>query len=225
VIARAVLATVLLAWPVAAVAQSRPSGSGRIDVSVGGGLLSGATLGASAADLRANSTQPQPFRLFQTDIRFDRSSMVEVRAGYVISPRYIVEGRLGFGRPLLRASLTADAENAPAIDAVEQVDQYVIDVGIVVLLDRFRLGNAVPFATAGGGYLRQLHEGLTVVEEGSVAYFGGGARYPLTTRARGFLRSMGVRGDVRLNLLMDGIALEDGPRPRPAVSGSLYVVF
>ena len=42
-----------------------------------------------------------------------------------------------------------------------------------------------PFVTAGGGYLRQLHEGLTVIEEGRVFYVGGGARYWIFARARG----------------------------------------
>jgi hypothetical protein len=82
-----------------------------------------------------------------------------------------------------------------------------------------------PFAVGGGGYLRQLHEGLMVTEEGHLFYFGGGARRMLMSRARGFLRGLGVRGDVRWNILSGGITVEDKTRNHISVSGSVFVVF
>ena len=82
-----------------------------------------------------------------------------------------------------------------------------------------------PFVTAGGGYLRQLHEGLTVIEEGQVFYVGGGARYWIFARARGVPRAGGLRADVRLNVLTGGIVVDDRSRRHPSVSGSFFLLF
>jgi hypothetical protein len=83
----------------------------------------------------------------------------------------------------------------------------------------------VPFAAAGIGYLRQLHEGLTLVEQGHLYHLGGGLKHWLAVRDRGRIRALGVRTDARLYLLRDGIAFKDRPRPLGAISGSLFIDF
>jgi hypothetical protein len=70
-----------------------------------------------------------------------------------------------------------------------------------------------------------LHEGLTVTEEGLVFYVGGGARRTLFTRPSGLLRALGARVDVRLNILSDGITIEDTSRTHLSTSVSLFVSF
>ena len=94
--------------------------------------------------------------------------------------------------------MTGDAEGAPTIDVVERLDHYLIDGGIVSGWTNSVCKGLRPFVTAGGGYLRQLHEGLTVIEEGRVFYVGGGARYWIFTRPRGCLGPAVCERDVRL---------------------------
>jgi hypothetical protein len=116
-------------------------------------------------------------------------------------------------------------EGAPGITLVERLDEYLIDGGINVRLDEFSWKGLTPFAAVGAGYLRQLHEGLSLIEEGRVYYVGGGAKYALFSRLRGVPRAAGARTDVRLNLLSGGITLDESLRAHVSVSGSVFVVF
>jgi hypothetical protein len=197
----------------------------RLEVDAGGGLLGGAGLGSTDANLRANAQTRQPFRLFTAESRFVRAPEFHVRTGYALTRRFGIEGGVTFSHPDIRSSITADAEGAAAITTVERIDQYFFDASVVVMLDALRVGRLVPFAAAGGGYLRQLHEGQTVIEEGQVYHAGGGVKYFLLARTRGLVRATGVRSDARVHVLRDGIAFEDRPRPHVALSGSLFVAF
>ena len=197
----------------------------RLDVSAGFGVFGGAALGERDANLRANSLSPQPFRLFTTDSRFDRAALFEVRLGTALTKRYGVEARVSLSRPNLLTSISADVENAPGLTVMERVDQYQIEGAVLVHVDEARLGGAVPFASAGAGYLRQLHEGLTVIDAGRVYHVGGGLKHWFVVRDRGFARAAGIRVDARLYLLDGGMSIDDGPRPHTAISGSVFVTF
>jgi hypothetical protein len=198
----------------------------RVEVEVGGGLLGGAGLGSGDANLRANATARQPFRLFTADSRFERAPTVHVRAAVPLTSRLVLEGGLTRSRPDIRTSLTADAEGAAPVTSIEQVDQYVFDASLVWMLNALRLGDRlVPFVVGGGGYVRQLHEGRTVIEHGQVYHAGGGVRYRLLNRGSGFVRSAGLRGDARVQLLRGGISFEERPRPHAAISGGVFVGF
>jgi hypothetical protein len=107
----------------------------------------------------------------------------------------------------------------------ERIDQYFIDAGALFMIEELRLGRMVPFAAAGAGYLRQLHEGQTVVDHGQVYHAGGGLKYWLLSRASGVVRTAGIRGDARAYFLRAGVAFEDRPRPHMAISGSVFVGF
>lgn len=220
-------ALLVVASPVLARAQatgaSRPLH--RVEVTGGGGLASRSDLGGMSGTLRANSPTPQPYPLFSADTRMARAPLAEARVGIALSRRFGVEGRLGYSRPELRSSVRADAEGAAAVTVVERIDQYVIDAGIVVMLDEVRVGRLVPFAAAGAGYLRQLHEGLTVVEQGHVYHLGGGVKQWLVTRDHGIIRAAGLRADARMELRSGGIAVADRRRSQFAISGGLFVTF
>ena len=196
---------------------------GHIELSGGAGVIGGATLGSRDADQRT-PTPDQPFRLFTTSSRMAQAPMFDVRIGVALSARYAVEGHLGYGRPELQTELSSDAENAPSITAVERVDQYLIDGGVLVHFGGWAPG-VRPFVTAGGGYLRQVHEGRVVVETGQLFYAGGGIKYGLTSRRDGFVRAIGLRGDVRLNVLSGGIKVDEAVRRHVAVGGGVYLVF
>ena len=219
----AMCAALLVAIPEWAAGQNA-SWVHRIEVAGGVGVSTGTALGSQPADLRT-ATTGQPYRLFSSSSRMSAAPFVDLRIGLPVSPRYGLEGHLSYGHPEIRTSLSSDAEGAPDLTAVERLDQYVIDGGLVVALDQWSIAGLHPFATVGGGYLRQLHEGLVVIEEGRVFFVGGGATHVLHTRPSGFLRTIGARVDARLNLLSGGIHIDDNVRRHVAVSGSLFVVF
>ena len=56
-------------------------------------------------------------------------------------------------------------------------------------------------------------------------YVGGGVRTTIVTRPKGFVRGLGVRGDVRFNILSGGITVEDKARQQLSASASFFVVF
>ena len=206
-------------------AQVRAPAPGRIEVSGGGGWFGGGTLGQRDANLRANSATSSPYRLFTTDSRFAAAPVVEARVAVALSRRLGIEGRFGYSRPELQTTIASDAEQGNAITAVERMNQYMIDGSVVVAIGGFRLGDVVPFVTAGGGYMRQIHEGQTLIDEGHSYHVGGGIRRRLFTHDRGFVKSAGVRGDVRVYLLSDGAAFDTDTHSRVAASGSFFVGF
>jgi hypothetical protein len=121
--------------------------------------------------------------------------------------------------------VSADVEGATPVTIVERVDQYVIDAGVVIRLDELCVGALVPYVAGGVGYLRQLHEGLAVVEEGHVYHLGGGVKRELLTRAHGVVRAVGVRADARVYFLSGGISLYDGITRHESFSAGVFFKF
>jgi hypothetical protein len=198
----------------------------RVEVEAGGGILRGADLGSADANLRASDPARRPVRLFSAGSRFASAPTVHVRAGFAVTRRIGVEGGVMLSHPDLRTSISADAEDTPPITIAERIDQYNIDVGVVVMLSELSLGGrTVPFVAAGAGYLRQLHEGQTVVEQGRAYHAGGGVKHWLLSRDRGFITAAGVRADARVYLMSKGISFEDRLRPHVSISGSVFVAF
>lgn len=219
-----VFAVLVAVAPMTARAQTANPPLHRFEVAGGIGFLGGATLGDANANLRSG-TSNDPYRLFTTSSEQMGAKAFDLRAGFDLTPRFGVEARVLFGHPELRTEISSDAESAPSITAVERLDHYLIDGGIIVRFGAFRVKGIQPFVTAGGGYLRQLHEGLTLIETGRLFYAGGGARYMMFARNRGIPRAGGLRGDVRVNVLTGGIEFEDRSRLQPSASGSFFLMF
>ena len=196
----------------------------RLEVGIGGGWLGGAELGARDAELRQNG--PGALRLFTSETRLAGAPALDVSVGYALNRRLTVEGGVMLSHPDLQSSISGDSEGAAAITVAERIDQYVVEGRLLVLLEEMRLGQrTVPFVSAGAGYLRQLHDGLTVVEEGHLYHVGGGLKYVLLARRGGFIRGAGLRADARLYFLLSGISFDDGPRPHGWISGAAYLTF
>ena len=198
----------------------------RLQVEFGGGLIGGADIGPVDATLRANATTLQPYKVFSSATRFSPTPSYHVRAGYDFTRRLGVEGGMVFSRPKIESSLTGDIEGAPPVTVNERIDQYFLEASVLFRLDEIRLGRAtVPFVAGGAGYLRQLHQGLTVIDEGHLFHLGGGVKHVLSVRNGGLVRSSGVRADARVYLLTSGYSFDDSPKPHIAASGSFFVVF
>jgi hypothetical protein len=200
----------------------------RLEATVGAAWLGGASLGESTAELRANRTgTPAPFTLFDTESRFGSGVGFDLRAGYGLTRSFTVEFGLLYSRPEVQTRVTGDVENAPELSVVEPVEQYFIDGSLVMMLDGLAIGSrTVPFVSGGAGYLRQLHEGQTLVESGPVYHVGAGVKPWFARRDSGFVRGAGIRVDGRLYLLVNGIELEgSGARPHGSISGSVFLTF
>jgi hypothetical protein len=193
----------------------------RLEVSVGAGFLTGAALGQQPANERAVSGSP--YRLFDTDTDLSSSLFFGLRLGYAISPRVSIEGSASLGQPELRTSISGDAEGAEALTAVEQIDQYTFDGGIVYRLGGLR-SSLVPFVAGGAGYQRQRHEGQTLIESGGLVYAGGGVTRWLAVRKQGMVKAMAIRGDARLYFFSGGVTPED-TRTQVAFAGHFVMVF
>jgi hypothetical protein len=120
--------------------------------------------------------------------------------------------------------VSSDAEASGSFTISESIDQYVFDGGVAIRLDEFQAMGLMPFVSAGAGYIRQLHEGDTLVEEGQLFYAGGGFTRVFFSRPQGFIRAAGVRADLRLNIL--SLDLEaDSSRLQGSLAGSVVFTF
>jgi hypothetical protein len=197
-------------------------------VTVSGGLdwTGGYDIGTSSAQLRANTpgATPPPYTLFNVDARIAPAPGAEVRVGVVVRPQFTVEGGVMFARRRLPFRIFGDAEIPSESFAGESLQHFLFDAGV-----QWELPGRFPprlraFASGGAGYLRQLHQDRTLVESGQVYYAGGGARYWL----RGLPdsdRSIGVRGDVRVNVRRGAIEFEERTRIYPTVSVLMFIVL
>lgn len=190
-----------------------------------GALWSGPyAIGDSTAVLRSNApgATPAPFTLFSTKSTIDQTAGVLVNAGVTLTPSITVEGGGSFSRPALSTEISQDAEQAVAAGATASLQQFVIDAGVVWYLP-VRLGSRARwFASGGGGYLRQLHEERTMVETGRVFYAGTGVNIWLRG-GHGPTKSLGVRGDARINWRSDGIEFESQTRAFPTLTLCAFI--
>jgi hypothetical protein len=202
-------------------AQTVAEPAGRLQVAVGAGWVGGSTFGEQPADLRAASGGP--YRLFNSDTRLAGAPSFDVRVGVALVRRYGVEGRAAITTPELRTVVSSDAEATGSFTIVESIDQYLFDGGIVIRLDELEVMGLVPFAAAGAGYVRRLHEGQALVEDGYLSYVGGGITRALFSRRQGLIRAVSVRADLRLNVL--SLELDEGSHAQGSVSGSVVLTF
>jgi hypothetical protein len=208
-----------LACTVSAGAQTPP---GRVDASIGVRWTGTMTFPSESAD--ETTLGNGQLVLFNSATALEGSAGIEARIGARLTSTLRAEGTFARLRPTLRTRITSDAEGIPDTTAIERITEYTVAAGVTAQLARWRIGRLAPFAAAGGGYLRQLHEGSRLVETGRTYYVGVGGRYPLMIRARGRLTSAGIRADARAAFSTGGVALDGGgTRATPSLSIGLFV--
>ena len=194
-----------------------------MELSVGAGLLGASSLGTADADLRGRNNQS--FQLFDTSSRIGVSVPLEVRLDFLLGPRYVFEIRGAWSRPELETSVSGDVEGAPGLTLVERVDQYSLDLGLLVNLGQARSRTLVPFVSGGAGYAGAVHEGLTLLENGISFRGGGGFKYPFVMQRRGRIKGMGIRADAAVIVMTGGLVGENDTARQVTTSGSLYLTF
>jgi hypothetical protein len=217
-------ATAAVAWLVfATLAHAQAREVPGLEAAFAVGWMGGVSFGAADANLRTRTGDD--FLLFSTDSRMGSAPLIEARAAYGLSRRYAVEGRFGFGRPEARTSISGDVEAAPDLEIAEQIDQYTFEAALLVLFRDADAAAVRPFVSLGAGYLRQLHEGQTLVEHGAIYHVGGGVRAPFFARQQGTLKTAGARVDVRLNMRTGGVALGDTVGTNLSLLGGVFMGF
>lgn len=221
VIGAAVCALAL--WPATARAQTAPPG-GRFEVAAGGLWIQGASVGG--ADATETAPDGSRFRLFASRGSLGPAAGLEGRVGVRLGTVLRVEGSGSFAKPDLRVRISSDVEGVSDLTLAETVSQWTIEAALVAYLARWRVGpRGVPFVSAGAGYLRQIHEGGTLAENGRTYRVGGGVDYPLARAGTGRLKSAGLRVDVRAAISTGGAGFDDRVRVAPVAGASLFVRF
>jgi hypothetical protein len=201
-------------------AQARPRS---FELSVGGLWASGSSLGRDDATEVRNQPGGGPFTLFVGSSELNAGAGVEGRLAFYLTPRLAIEAGGLFARHQVSTRLTSDAESIPDTTAVEDLDEYVIDGAVTYHFSPH--GKLVPFVRGGVGYLRQLHEGQSLVEEGVAYHAGGGVTYWLSSGGQGFFKGWALRGDARVLVRDGGFSFDDEMRTGAVVAGALVMAF
>jgi hypothetical protein len=135
---------------------------------------------------------------------------------------------MSYAKPELTTRVTSDIENSTGATVSESVRQYLVGGGIVWYVAPRRVSSRIrPFIGAGAAYLRQLHEGATLVETGQSYDVGGGVKvlFAARTRPRQLVKATGVRLEARAIVRTKGITFDGRRSIAPAAAASFFVRF
>jgi hypothetical protein len=173
---------------------------------------------ANATLTRNPGTGTGPFTLFTSGTGVDAGIGVQARVGVFLSRALSVEGGVQYSRPVLSSTLSNDFEQADSTTATETLTRYVFD-GTV--LYHFGKGKAMPFVAAGGGYIRELHDGYGVVETGNEFHAGAGLKYWFS----GGKHRLGLRAEAGAMSRSGGVDFDDTRRTVMTACGGLAYLF
>jgi hypothetical protein len=214
---RSLFVLLVLLTPVVASAQQ--SSGHRTEV--GGDVLW--LTGVKFNDVNANETGfgGATRVVFRTSTRLEQAVCPEAKVVVGLTSTIDAEGAVAFGRTHLSTAITTDPEAASATVS-EPVTLYLLQGGVAAHLARWQKGRAAPFASAGIGYLRQLHEGHALVQNGKSWYVGGGLRYPLKDDAARGLNSAALRLELRATILTGGSTVDGATHVLPTVIAGVF---
>jgi hypothetical protein len=219
----AFLAAAVVLLHVAPVWAQAAAPASRVEIGIGLSWIGGQPLGDATANETTAAAGARP--LFTLSSELAAGSGVGARAGVRLTRSLVVEAEGSYTKPQVRIALSGDAESAAAVTAVETVEQFSAGAGVLWYLPTRRMARVAPFVTAGGGYLRQLHEQATLVETGRFYEFGGGASLLLVTGRHFHTKGMGARVDVRAMIRSKGITFDAGSTTSPAAGVSAFLRF
>ena len=218
-----VLAGAVLLQARAAFAQAADPLSSRVEAGIGALGIGRLPLGDKAATETTASRDSQT--LFHLSSELAGAAGFAARLGARMTRSLVVEAEASYLKPQLRIALSGDSEGAAPVTATESVQQFTIGGDVLWYVPMRRLRRVAPFALAGGGYLRQLHDQATLVETGRFYQLGGGVSALLVTGRHFHTKGAGVRVDARAVIRSKGVAFDGGSKTSPAAGVSLFVRF
>lgn len=198
-------------------------GPGSMEIGGGAAWTQGFDLGEQPAELTRNpGAGSGPLTVFRSSTELVPSAGAHAQLAVYLTRSVAVEAGLNYSRPLLRTTLSSDAEEAADVVASETLTRYVIEGSALFHLQglSFAGGRGVPFLIGGGGYIRELHEDNELVETGQEFHAGGGVKIWF-----GASRRLGFRGQAVVSVRDGGFDFDDGRRAVPAVSAMLFYRF
>ena len=213
----ALFAAVLFAGPV----EAQPV-AGSLEIGIGVRRSGELTLGTADA----NETNPSggPFRLFRSESRLEEINAVEARIGMRLAPAVQIEAAGSYGESDLVVRLTSDVEGIPDVTATESIQRFTVE-GALTLDVVGHSRRAQPFVALGGGYVRDVHDGQTLVENGAIGYIGGGLNLTLRSTPAATMKAAGLRLDGRVLFGWRGVGFDDDVHTTYAIGASLYMRF
>jgi hypothetical protein len=172
------------------------------------------------AQLTPNSGTAGSVTLFETDTRVTPAVGLLAKVGIFLTPAFSIEGGMRYTQPKYEADISDDFEEAEDLIAEETVNQYLFDVTAVWHFRGTGAGRTMPFIYGGAGYLRELHEGNALVEDGIEVHAGGGVKWWFGSGAR-----WGFRAQGGFSVRDSEFDPEQKRRVVPEASGSLIWVF
>jgi Outer membrane protein beta-barrel domain len=209
------LASALVAACVVPARAQSPAG-GRVEIGGGAAVAGGFDLDRRTAQLTSNTTTGGTYDFFDVEGRMKTSYGPLGRIGVYLTRALSVEGGVQWMRGTNAQTITNDVEDAPDITAEETVNQYLFEGSALWHLGA---GSSVtPFVYGGAGYLRVLHEGDALVEEGVEIHAGIGLKWWVGRR-------VAIRGDGGVSIRKLGGENDDKRRTVPVAGGSVIWVF
>ena len=203
-------------------AQTGTSASGRFEIAGGVQWIGGLDLGSRDATLTTSTGDR--YTPFSTSSEIDKAVGANVRVGFRLTRVIQLEAAASYVTPMLRTSISGDQENGAPTIASESFRQFAVEGGAAIWLPCCERSLVRPFASIGGGYVRELDEGGSLVETGRLFYAGGGVSVPFVTRAEGGrLKQAGVRIDARAVVRSGGVT--PGRHVVPSIGASLFARF
>lgn len=211
----AAFVSILLPTP----AWSQPA-AGSWEFSPGISVAGGFDAGDRSAELTPNTGAPGSVTLFDSDGRVQPAAGFRARIGFYVTPAFSIEAGFRFAQAAYEVAITDDFEDADDITVEETIDQYVFDASAVWHFRGTGGRGATPFVFGGAGYVRDLHEGDALVEDGLEFHAGGGVKWWFGGAAR-----WGFRADAGISIKDGGFNPQDKRRIVPEASGSIIWVF
>jgi hypothetical protein len=224
------LAFVLCAAAIAAATPARaqtyirtdaPRG-GSIELTGGASISPGFDLDSAQAEL-TRGAQSDGLDLFRTQGEVSGFPGIYARVGVYVSRAISVEGGLRFAKPELRYRLSQDFEQAAEETATDSTTHYVFDGSVLFHFTgaSFGGGRGMPFVSAGGGYIRELHEGNELVETGNEFHATAGIKYWFGSGRQRF----GLRGEFGVSSRQKGFETTEDRRTLPIALGGIAYLF
>jgi hypothetical protein len=197
---------------------------GRVEASVGVMWVGHQALGDGAANETTGTGSSM--RIFTASSDLGGAGGVDGRVAVRLQRSLEVAMEASYARPKVNIALGNDIENAARVVATETMQQLMIGGSLVWYLPSgVSTARLAPFATGGGGYLRQVHEDGTLVGTGRYYQFGGGVKYLFFSHPGRRLTALGARAEARAVLRAKGVAFDEKLHAAPALGVGVFLRF